>query len=96
MSPEFDLFVAFWHTVGVNSSMTWRILNNKILILYYFNDKNVNLENMLTLLNCFACEYMLERNGWKLPFNMQKSNSESWNYDYIKRVEFVVKNDFFR
>ena len=49
---------------------------------------------MLTLLNCFADEYGLERHGWKLPFKMQKSNSESWN-DCFKRVEFAVENFFF-
>ena len=26
---------------------------------------------------------------------MEKSNSESWSYDYFKRVEFVVKSDLF-
>ena len=63
MSTGFDLLVAFWCTIDDNSSMTWRILNNEISILYYFNDKNVNLENMLTLLNYFAREYGLERQG---------------------------------
>ena len=84
MSIEFDLFVAFWRTVDENGSIMWRILNNKILILYCFNDENVNLENMLTLLNCFAREYRIETNGyriktngWKLPFEMQKSDSKS-------------------
>ena len=63
MSTGFDLLVAFWCTIDDNSSMTWRILNNEISILYYFNDENVNLENMLTLLNYFAREYGLERQG---------------------------------
>ena len=91
MSTGFDLLVAFWCTIDDNSSMTWRILNNEISILYYFNDENVNLKNMLTLLNYFAREYGLERQGQKLPLKMQKSNSKSWNYDYFKRVEFVFK-----
>ena len=84
MSIEFDLFVAFWRTVDENGSIMWRILNKKISILYYFNDENVNLENMLTLLNSFAREYKIktnsyriETNGWKLPFEMQKSDSKS-------------------
>ena len=71
--------------------MTWSIFNNEISILCYFNDENIDLEYILALLNSFAREYGLESRGWKLPFRMQKSNSESGNYDYFKRVEFIVK-----
>ena len=52
---------------------------------------NIDLEYILALLNSFAREYGLESRDWKLPFRMQKSNSESGNYDYFKRVEFIVK-----
>ena len=38
--------------------------------------------------------YGLGSRGWKLPFVMQEPNSEHQNYDYLKRVEFVVLNDF--
>ena len=64
-------------------------------ILCYFNDENIDLEYILALLNSFAREYGLESRDWKLPFRMQKSNSESGNYDYFKRVEFIVKKLFF-
>ena len=68
MSTDFNLFFFFffWCVVDEDGSMTWRILNNKISILHYFNDENVNQENILCLLNCFACEYGLESQGWKV------------------------------
>ena len=43
------------------------------------------------LLNSLSRVYGLEDRGWKLPFKMQKSNSESLNYNYFKRMGFVVK-----
>ena len=35
--------------------------------------------------------YRLGSRGWKLPFEMQKCNSEYWNRDYFKRIEFIVR-----
>ena len=46
---------------------------------------------MLSLLNNFAETYGLYTRGWKLPFVMQVSNSEHWNYDYFKGVKFVIR-----
>ena len=43
MGSKFNLFVNFWHTTDKNGSMTWSIQNNKISILYYFNDENIDL-----------------------------------------------------
>ena len=92
MSSESNLFVDFWCTINKNGSMVWSIFNNKISILYYFNDENIDLEYILGLLNTFAGEYGLKSHGRKLPFKIQKSNFESWNYDCYKRIEFIVKN----
>ena len=75
--------------------MTWSILNDKISILYYFSDENIDLEKVLELLNSLSHAYGLEQRSWKLPFTMQNSNSESWKYDYYKRIEFIVKRWFF-
>ena len=56
--------------------MTWNVTRDKISILYYFNDENIDLEQMLSLLNNFAETYGLHTRGWKLPFTMTVSNSE--------------------
>ena len=66
----------------------------KFSVLYYFNEENISLEKMLSLLNSMAEAYGLGSRGWKLPLVMQEPNSEHQNYDYLKRVEFVVLNDF--
>ena len=65
--------------------------HNDIFILYYINDENIDLEQIFSLLNNFAEIYGLHTRGWKLLFVMQVSNSEHWNYDYFKRVEFIVR-----
>ena len=62
----------------------------KFSILYYFNDENVDLKERLQYLNTLAINCNLSRKGWKLPFCMQTSVTEGWNYDYVKRVEFVL------
>ena len=92
----FNFLVNIWTTVDENGSMTWTITDNKVSILYYFNDKNIDLEQILSLLNNFVETYGLNSTGWKLSFVMQVSNSEHWNYNYFKRVEFVVRRRFFR
>ena len=89
---NFNFFIDFWHTINENSSMTWSVSDKKILLLYYFNSKNIDLEDILLLLNVFGCQQRLSRMGWKLLFKMQNSNSETWNYEFFKRIEFYVKN----
>ena len=85
----FNFMVNFWTTVDKNGSITWSVTRDKISILYYFNDEDINLENILSLLNTFARTYGLNSQGWKLPFRMQVSNSEHRKYDYFKRIEFI-------
>ena len=71
--------------------MTRDVTRDKISMLYYFNDENIDLEKMLFLLNEFAKYYGLDSQGWKIPFTMAVSDSEHWNYDYFKRIGFIVR-----
>ena len=81
--------INFWTTVDENGSMTWNVTQDKISILYYFTDENIDLQNILSVLNDFVRTYSIDTQGWKLPFTMQVLNSEHWNYDYFKRIEFI-------
>ena len=76
---SFNFLVNFCNAANENGSMTWTFTDQK----------------MLSLLKSMAEAYGLGSRGWKLPFVMQVSNSEHRNYDYFKRIEYVVKNDFF-
>ena len=89
---EFNFLFDFWRSTDKNDSMTWTVYANKISILYYFNDENINLEYILSTLNNFAPEQNLGRFGWKLPFRMQELDAEGWNRDFFKLVEFIVKS----
>ena len=95
MTTAFDFLVNFWRIIDKNGSMTWTISDNHISILYYFNDENLDFQKILDVLNSYARSFGLAERGWKLPFKMQVSNSETWNWDYFERIEFVVKRWFF-
>ena len=56
--------------------IAWTVTEDKMSILHYFNDENIDLENILSLLNNFAFTYGLDAQSWKLPFTMTVSNSE--------------------
>ena len=73
---SFNFMVNFWTTVDQNGSMTWSVTRDKISILYYFNDENINLENIRSLINTFARTYGLDPQGCTLPFTIKFSNSE--------------------
>lgn len=89
---RFNCFIQFWRSVDENGSMTWSATSDKLSILYYFNIEILDLNYLLSLLNAFACEVRLDRQGWKLPFKMNATNAEPWiNNDYLKRIEFYVK-----
>ena len=83
--------VNFWNTGDENGSMTWTFRDQKIFVLHYFNNKNIDLEKILPLLDSMSEAYGCGFTRKELPFVMQVSNSEHWNYDYFKKVEFVVK-----
>lgn len=87
----FNFLIDFWTMGDKNSSMMQEVSQNNISILYYFNDENVDLEIIFSLLNDFAQTYMFDFQGWKLPFTMTVSNSKDWNYDYFNRIEYVCK-----
>ena len=72
---SFNFLVDFWAEADENGSMTWNVTRDKISILYYFNDENIDLEKILFLLNEFAKTYGLDSQGWKLPFIMAVSDS---------------------
>ena len=87
--------INFWTTIDNNGNMTWSVTRDKTSILYYFNDENISLENILSFLNTFARTYKLNSQGWKLLCTMQVSNSEHWNYDNFKKIEFICRKLFF-
>ena len=91
----FNFMVNFWTMVDENGSITWTVTEDKISILYDFNDENIDLENSFSLLNNFAFKYGLDVQSWKIPFTITVSNSKHWNYDYFKRIEFVCRKRFF-
>ena len=73
---EFNHLVDFWRTIDENGNKTWAVYVNRISILYYFNDENIKLECIISVLKQFAREQNLGQFGWKLPFRMQKSDVE--------------------
>ena len=72
---SFNFLVDFWAEADENGSMTWNVMHDKISILYYFNDENIDLEKNLFLLNEFAKTYRLDSQGWKLPVTVAVSDS---------------------
>ena len=85
-----NLLVNFWTSVDENKSMTWTISEDSISLVYYFNNENIDFEKILQLLNSSALAYNLQQFGWKFPFRMRVSESETRNRDYFKRIKFVV------
>ena len=53
---SFNLLVNFWTTVDENGSMISTVTEYEISILYYFNDENIDLENLgfKRVNNCLA------------------------------------------
>ena len=87
----FNFLVSFRTELDENGSMTQNVMCDKIYILYYFNDENIDLEKMLFLLKEFAKTYGLNSQGWKHLPAMAVSDSKHQNYDYFKRIEFMVR-----
>ena len=91
---SFNFLVNFWTTADENGWMTWNVTYDKISLLYSFNDENIDLEQMISLLNNFAETYGFHIRSCKLLLVMQVSNSGHWNYDYFKKVEFILRRWF--
>ena len=89
MNTYWDFLIKTWRSVDQNGSMTWRVYPNKLSILHYFNNENIDLEKILKCFNENARDFNLDQKGWKLPFEMKMTNSEVWDNDYFKRVEFI-------
>ena len=60
---SFNFLVNYWTTADENGSMTWNVTHDKISILHYFNDENIDLEQMLSLLNNSDESYGLQTRG---------------------------------
>ena len=45
---SFNFLVDFWAEADENGSMTWNVKHDKISILYYFNDENIDLEKKIS------------------------------------------------
>ena len=93
MTTAFDFLVNFWRTIYENGSMIWTISDNQYRIILTM--KILICKKKLDILNSYASSFGLAQRGWKLPFKMQVSNSETWNRDYFERIEFVLRSLFF-
>ena len=63
MATAFNFIVNFQRTIDENGSMTWTISDNHISILYYFNDKNLDLPNVSDVLNSYPRCFCLAQRG---------------------------------
>ena len=71
--------------------MIWSIHPSKIVIEYYFNDGNIDVEVMPYILNKTIREMpRLLNQGWKPNFCMVCSKPEDWIDDFTKKVKFVL------
>ena len=60
---KIDLWVKFFHELDNNGGSTWNTDSRKILIIYYHNDKNNNLNEMLKKPNSFAINLNIREKG---------------------------------
>lgn len=56
----FNFLVTFWQAVDENGSMDWSVSEDKISILYYFNNENINFQKILQILNSCLQTYGLD------------------------------------
>ena len=57
-------------------------------------EDNIDLEQILSLLNNVHETYGLHIRSWKLPFVLQVSNSEHWNYDFLRVLNLLLEDNF--
>ena len=88
---EFSVCYQFFKDCHENGSLTWCISNDKFSLFYYYNGKDIDFNRKSNRLNIIANKYEVSKKGKKLLFCMETSNAEKWNYDFLKKVEFVVK-----
>ena len=63
MSTELNLLFETRRSIEENGSMIWHVYHNKLSILYYFNDENVDFEKLLKCFNDNACEFNIDQMG---------------------------------
>ena len=80
INSEYNFLVSTWRSTNENGSMTWRAHSNKLSVLLYFDDENIDLDELLKHFHYNPREFNLPSAGWKLSFKMQKSDVERWNY----------------
>ena len=76
MFAEFNTICYYLKYCDEHGNLTWSKTSQKVAFLYYFNDKNQDLEHILEQLNEFADVFNLKEKGWKLPFVMKSSKAE--------------------
>ena len=72
----------FFKDCDKNGSSTWCKSNDKFSIFYYHNDDEIDLKRKLNCLNLIANKFEISKKSWKLPFCMEKTIAEKWNYDF--------------
>ena len=88
----FNYMVNFWTTVDENGSMIWNVTQEKISILYYFNDKNIDLQNILFLISVELMALTLRVGNFVLQCRFRIPNIGIMIIS--KELNSSVKNDF--
>ena len=92
MSPEFEICCKLSMKFDCLGSFTWSIQPRKIVILFYFNDENIDIQLLKDWLTLGGESSGLASAGRKLLFELICSRPEKWINDYYKKVESVLKN----
>ena len=88
--PDIELGYTFWEKYDCLGLINWLITPIKITTELYFDDDNINVDNLNCILNTMVRESlpMLEK-GWKPNFNYVCLKPEP-NLDFTKRVNFIL------
>ena len=94
-SAEFELCLNCCQKVGFLGLITWLNSSSKIVIEFYFDEENIDMDIMPYILNKMVenSPRLLE-NGWKPNFKMYTLKPDE-EIDYYKKVKFVLKKKFF-
>ena len=90
-SPEFGLCYEFFRHFDVLGWCTWHIFPHKIVILFYFNDENIDVDIMVHWLNLEVSKGRMLNSGWKTDFKIICTWLELWIDNFFKKVEFVLE-----
>ena len=86
--PEYTLCKDFWNFVS--ETMKCQVTDTQIKIIHYFNDKNVNNNELLVYLNWRIDISVLREHGWSPNFtlSMLRRNPKS---RYYKKIKFTAR-----